>query len=91
MPGSRWARPLLVMASPTHKCAPQECATVVLEAGIGTPREALMRERERADQAEAAEREREDGRVRAVAAEGKGLREALAEARRPFWRRRIGS
>ncbi len=38
---------------------------------------------------EQAEREREEARIRAAAAEGeaKGLREALAEARRPFWRR----
>jgi hypothetical protein len=58
---------------------------------------AIERERERADQQEArataAEREREDARVRAAAAEGeaKGLREALAEARRPFWRRWLGA
>ncbi len=39
-----------------------------------------------------AEREREEARVRAAAAEGeaKGLRDALAEARRPFWRRWLG-
>ncbi len=86
--------------------APSEESRTInaLEAEIGTLREALMRERERADRAEArvaaergrveaAEREREDARVRAAAAEaeGKGLREALAEARRPFWRRWIGS
>jgi hypothetical protein len=47
-------------------------------------------ERGRAD---AAEREREEARIRAAAAEAeaKGLREALAEARRPFWRRWLGS
>ena len=46
-------------------------------------------ERARAAQAE---REREEARIRAAAAEGeaKGLREALAEARRPFWRRWLG-
>ena len=86
--------------------APSEESRTInaLEAEIGTLREALTRERERADRAEAqaaaergrveeAEREREDARVRAAAAEaeGKGLREALVEARRPFWRRWIGS
>ncbi len=41
----------------------------------------------------AGEREREEARVRAAAAEAeaRGLREALAEARRPFWRRWFGS
>ena len=36
--------------------------------------------------------EREIAKVAAAAAEGeaKGLREALAEARRPFWRRWLG-
>jgi len=50
------------------------------------------RDAERA-RADAAEQEREEARVRAAAAEAeaKGLREALAEARRPFWRRWIGS
>ncbi len=39
-----------------------------------------------------AEREREEARIRAAAAEGeaKGLRLALEEARRPFWRRWLG-
>ena len=38
------------------------------------------------------EREREEARIRAAAAEGeaKGLRLALEEARRPFWRRWLG-
>jgi hypothetical protein len=41
---------------------------------------------------EAAEREREEARIRAAAeAEVRGLREALTEARRPFWRRWFGS
>ena len=46
-------------------------------------------ERTRAAQAE---REREAAKVAAAAAEGeaKGLREVLAEARRPFWRRWLG-
>ncbi|MDP9373252.1 MAG: hypothetical protein M3Q65_12525 [Chloroflexota bacterium] len=45
--------------------------------------------RERAGRAEA---EREAAKVAAAAAEGeaKGLREALTEARRPFWRRWLG-
>jgi hypothetical protein len=53
-------------------------------------------QQERADKAETradrAEREREAAKVAAALAEGevKGLREALAEARRPFWRRWIG-
>jgi hypothetical protein len=66
-------------------------------------REALSRERDRADQAEVragrieqerdeARREREDARVRAASAEGeaKALREALDFARRPAWRRWLG-
>ncbi len=38
------------------------------------------------------ERGREEARIRAATAEGeaKGLRLALAEARRPFWRRWLG-
>ena len=42
--------------------------------------------------AEVAEREREEARIRAAAAEAeaKGLRLALEEARRPFWRRWLG-
>jgi chromosome segregation ATPase len=73
-----------------------------LEAQVDTLQRALARERQRADQAEmqvavqreradSAEREREEARIRAAAAEAedKGLREALAEARRPFWRRWI--
>src|SRR4051794_17428917 len=64
---------------------------------------AIMVERARADRAEAelaavraravqAERDREAARVQAAEAAGevRGLREALAEARRPFWRRWIG-
>jgi hypothetical protein len=81
-----------------------------LESELATVREALTREKERADRAagdaaiqqtraEVAEREREAARVAAAMAEGelKGgkealaiAREALAEARRPFWRRWIG-
>lgn len=65
-----------------------------LREALATERDALARERERADQAEAqeaasrvrtdrAEREREEARVRAAAVEGevKVLREALTEAR----------
>ena len=78
-----------------------------LEAEAAVLRDALGRERDRADQAEAragqaeqradqteAERdaaraEREAAKVAAAGAEGeaKGLRLALEEARRPFWRR----
>jgi hypothetical protein len=52
-------------------------------------REDLDRERTRLTQTE---REREEARVARAAAEGeaKGLRLALEEARRPFWRRWIG-
>ncbi len=59
-------------------------------------REALQRERVRADAAvmdASRERDRAEGamiRAAASEAEVKGLREALAEARRPFWRRWIG-
>ncbi len=73
-----------------------------LEAQVDMLQQALARERQRADQAEmqvvvqrermdSAEREREEARIRAAAAEaeGRGLREALAEVRRPFWRRWI--
>ena len=90
---------------------PDESRTIkALEAEAAVLREAVGRERERADKAEGesatlrermeseraraaqAEREREEARSRAAAAEGeaKGLREALAEARRPFWRRWLG-
>jgi hypothetical protein len=60
------------------------------EGESATLREQVAAERARTAQAE---REREDARVRAAAAEGeaKGLREALAEARRPFWRRWLGT
>ncbi len=81
-----------------------------LEAKAAVLRDALGRERERADQAEAragraeqradqteAERdaarsEREAAKVAAALAEGeaRGLRLALEEARRPFWRRWLG-
>jgi hypothetical protein len=67
-----------------------------LEGEAATLRDALGRAEQRADRAEAerdaARAEREAGRVAAAAAEGeaKGLREALAEARRPFWRRWFG-
>jgi hypothetical protein len=54
-----------------------------------TLRDALVQERARADAAAA---EREQARVQAAAAAGeaKGLRLALEEARRPFWRRWLG-
>ena len=59
------------------------------EAKREAARDDASAERARAAQAE---REREEARIRAAAAEGeaKGLREALAEARRPFWRRWLG-
>ncbi len=45
--------------------------------------------RQRAQRAKAAQAEREEARIQAASTEGKakGLREALAEAQRPFWRR----
>lgn len=56
-------------------------------------RDRLIAERDRA-QADAAtlRQEREEARVRAAQAEGeaRALREALEDARRPFWRRWIG-
>ncbi len=73
------------------------------EGESATLRERMESERERADRAEAragqaeAERdaaraEREAAKVAEAAAEGeaRGLREALSEARRPFWRRWLG-
>ncbi len=77
--------------------------TGVLEGESGAFREQVKAERDRADQAEAragqaeAEREaaraeREAAKVAAASTEGeaKGLRLALEEARRPFWRRWMG-
>ena len=74
-----------------------------LEGEAASLREALSRERDRADQAEVragrieherdeARREREDARVRAAGAEGRAaaLQEALDYARRPAWRRWLG-
>jgi hypothetical protein len=60
-----------------------------VEAWVDKVREEAEAERARAAEAE---REREVARIAAAAAEGevKGLREALAEARRPAWRRWIG-
>jgi hypothetical protein len=90
---------------------PDESRTIkALEAEAATLREAVGRERDRAERAEAqvaAERARAGqveadrdaaraeatrAQVTAASAEGevKGLREALAEARRPFWRRWMG-
>ncbi len=66
------------------------------EGESGAMREQVKAERGRADQAEAraaqAEREREAAKVAAAAAEGRaeGLRLALEEVRRPFWRRWLG-
>ena len=65
-------------------------------------RERMESERTRADRAEAAaeransaqaEREREAAKVAAASAEGeaKGVRLALEDARRPFWRRWLGT
>lgn len=67
-----------------------------LEGELATVREALQRERAHADEAAglaARERDRAEGamiRAAASEAEVKGLREALDEARKPFWRRWIG-
>ena len=73
------------------------------EGESGALREQVKAERGRADQAEAragraeverdaARAEREAAKVAAASAEGeaKGLRLALEEARRPFWRRWLG-
>jgi chromosome segregation ATPase len=59
------------------------------EAQVGRVKVALAAERDRAT---LAERERENARIAAATAEGevRGLREALAEARRPWWRRLVG-
>jgi flagellar biosynthesis/type III secretory pathway protein FliH len=90
---------------------PDESRTIkAMEGEAAALRDALARERERADTAEGesatlreqvksegaraaqAEREREAARIAAAAAEGRaeGLRLALEEARRPFWRRWLG-
>ena len=67
-----------------------------LEDTAAALRETLERERKASDQLQvdaARERDRaENALIRAAASEAevKGLREALAEARRPFWRRWIG-
>ena len=71
-------------------------AAAKAETESATLREQVEAERGRAAKAEAerdaARAEREAAKVAAAAAEGeaKGLREALAEARRPFWRRWLG-
>lgn len=78
-------------------------AIKALEDEAATLREALERERESVeharlaeeqerDRANRAEAERAAALVRAAALEGElaGLREALAEARKPFWRRWLG-
>ncbi len=72
---------------------PGESRTIkALEGEAAALREALARERERADRAEAAAAVVPELRERAAAAEGeaKGLRLALEEARRPFWKRWLG-
>jgi hypothetical protein len=67
-----------------------------LEDAAAALRETLERERKASDQLQvdaARERDRAEGaliRAAAAEAEGKALREALEEARRPFWRRWIG-
>ena len=66
------------------------------EGELATLRERMESERARADRAEAerdvARAEREAAKVAAASAEGeaRGLRLALEEARRPFWRRWLG-
>ena len=66
------------------------------EGKSATLRERMKSERARADRAEAerdvARAEREAAKVAAASAEGeaRGLRLALEEARRPFWRRWLG-
>jgi len=82
---------------------PRDATIEALKGEVSTLREALARERDRVDVVrlegqEARERTdrvmagREDARVRAAAAEGelKAVREALAEAQRPAWRRLLG-
>ncbi len=82
-------RPLKPEGEPPHDAPEPPSLIKELEGEAATLRSALDRERERADRAE---REREEARIRAAAAEGeaKGLRLALEEARRPFWRRWLG-
>ncbi len=75
--------------------APSEESRTIsaLEAEIGTLREALTRERERADRAGGgggAGTGRRAGAGSSGRGGGKGLREALAEPRRPFWKRWLG-
>jgi sarcosine oxidase gamma subunit len=55
-------------------------------------REHPVRQRAQHARAAQAEREREAARIAAASAEGetKGLHKALAEARRPWWRRWLG-
>jgi flagellar biosynthesis/type III secretory pathway protein FliH len=91
-------------SGPDADSQPEESRTIkALEGEATALREALGRERDRADRAEAeadaertraaqAEREREAAKVATASAEGRaeGLRLALEEARRPFWRRWLG-
>jgi chromosome segregation ATPase len=98
-------------SAPDSAVRPDESRTIkALEGEVETLRDALGRERERADKAEGesvtlreqaaaeraravqAERERGAAKVAAASAEGeaRGLRLALEEARRPFWRRWFG-
>lgn len=69
---------------------------LALEGALEVMREALSasedREAAAVARAQTAEREREEARVKAAAAEGlaEGLRLALDEARKPFWRRWLG-
>ena len=99
------------VAVPVAELRPSKSVTpAVVHVIPDSQREALAREQERADYAEAraklaeadavaarseakqADKEREAARIEAAAAigEAKGLREALAEAKRPAWRRWFG-
>lgn len=67
-----------------------EAHAAALRDRLGKVEVEAVTERARAAQAE---REREEARVKAALAEGEAmaLRELLVEARRPFWRRWLGS
>lgn len=103
IPHSRLSGPTEEQTSLRSRADQAEGAVAGLREALAAAREAHARERERADQAETrasaaaglAERRGEEltaALVRAAGAEGeiKALREALADARQPFWRRWLG-